>query len=539
MKKYIICLLLVVAVSQIGCKKFLSITPIDKLTGNNFYQNKEDIEANIWDMYGRLFDKYTRTSFAGATGEFRAGDVIPAEQGGEGRAATARIGGNRRQTPNPQGSTEFQNVPFTTVDDRLLLEALDNSRAWGGYNFRDLTLWREYYEVIQAANLMLSKVEEGIPSLTDDESKRYGAEARFIRSFVYFHLVRLYGDVVYYTTPYQKDPLPRMNMVEVVNNCIADLKDYRNDLPLSFSDPSSKGVRATRGAAIGLLMNMYMWNAGFDIPNRNTYWQETADLGAEIMSSGAHRLYPLSEWATVIKGRSDESLFELFRTLNYNTNRDDPYQQANAYSPFGDGFIHFPYKQPEYTHRYSFNVFDATWLKKIYADETDTRLTQWFVAPFDQNAETFQLVKFAVNTFADANNPNLDLNPDNTFMIMRYADAILLRAEALANLGREEEAADVLNVIRQRALAPLYPSGANDKNIRDAIFIERAKELLGEGSRYFDLVRTKRILSKEWTNNPLTADKFDRGGWTWPIDGSATFQNPYMKLNNYWIGTGL
>lgn len=539
MKKYIICLLITISFSQYGCKKFLSITPIDKLTGNNFYRSKEDIETNITDMYGQLFEKYTRTSFAGATGEFRSGEVIPAAQGGEGRAGSARIGGHKRVTPDPRGNTDKQTIPYTEVNDRLLLEVLDRSRAWRGYNFNDLTRWDEYYMVIQAANLLVSKLAEGIPGLSAEDSKRYDAEARFIRCFCYFQMVRLYGDVVYYTDAYQKDPLPRENMVSVINKCIADLKDPRNNLPLVFTDPSLKGVRATRGAAIGLLMNMYMWNAGFDIPNRNKYYQETAALGEEIMKSNAFRLLPLSEWATVVKGRSDESLFELFRTLNYNTNLDNPYEQANAYSPFGDAFIHFPYKQPEYTHRFSFSVFTSEYMKKLYPDEGDQRLPIWFVAPFDQNAETFQLRKFALNTFADANNPLLDRNPDNTYMIFRYADAILLRAEALANLGKDAEAITVLNVIRARAQAPLYPSGSADKNLKDAIFLERAKELMGEGSRYFDLVRTRRIFSTEWTDNPLSADKFNRGGWTWPIDASALINNPYMKLNSYWIGSGL
>ncbi|WP_214225105.1 RagB/SusD family nutrient uptake outer membrane protein [Pedobacter sp. B4-66] len=539
MKKYIICLFIIVSASQYGCKKFLDITPIDKLTGNNFYKTREDMEANITDMYGELFDKYTKTSFAGATGEFRSGEVIPAAEGGLGRSASALIGGHTRQTPNPQGSTEKQNVPLTTVNDRLLLRALGPG-DWGGYNFSDLTRWGEYYRVIQSANLLISKVEDGIPALTAEESKRYIAEAKFIRCLCYFQMVRLYGDVVYYTAAFQKDPLPRENMVSVITKCIADLKDFRNDLPATFSDPSQRGVRASRGAAIGLLMNMNMWNAGFDLPNRTSYYQETAALGKEIMDSKAFRLLPINEWAKVAKGRSEESLFELFRTLNYNQDLNDPFAQANAYSPFGDAFIHFPYKQPEYTHRYSFSVFSSEYMRKLYPedDPTDLRLSVWFVAPFDQNASTFQLRKFALNTFADANNPNLDLNPDNTYLIMRYPDAILLRAEAAANLGNDDIAIACLNEVRRRAGSREYGNG-NDLPLKDAIFLERSKELMGEGSRYFDLVRTKRVLSKEWTDNPLTSDKFNRGGWTWPIDGGALFNNPKMSLNSYWIGSGL
>jgi len=541
MKKVIICLLIVVSASQYSCKKFLDITPIDKLTGNNFYKSTEDIEANITDMYGQLFDKYTRTAFAGATGEFRSGEVVPALQGGEGRYGTARLGGHTRVAPNPNGNTERQNIPLTTVNDRTLLEAVQRNRPWEGYRFWDITIWNEYYKVIQSANILVSKLEEGIPALNEQQTKRYIAEAKFIRCFCYLTMVRLYGDVIYYTKAFQKDPLPRENMVSVINKCIADLKTNYKDLPLNFTDPSLRGVRATQGAAIGLLMNMNMWNAGFDLPNRTAYWTETAILGEEIMTSGAFRLLPLNEWATVAKGRSEESLFELFRTLNYNNDLNNPFEQAYAYSPFGDAFIHFPYKQPEYTHRYSFNVMTDEYMKKLFSGDTgDQRLTVWFVAPFDQNPETFQLRKFALNTFIDANRPNLDLNPDNTYLIMRYSDAILLRAEALANLGGDNDAKaiEALNVVRLRGGAALYPANQYT-GLKEAIFWERAKELMGEGSRYFDLVRTRRLLNKQYTDNPLTSDKFNRGGWTWPIDQSALTNNPYMTLNNYWIGTGL
>jgi len=539
MKKIIICLLIVVSASQYGCKKFLSITPIDKLTGNNFYQSADDVESNITDMYGQLFDKYTATSFAGATGEFRSGEVVSSELGG--RLELSRLGGHTRITPNAQGNLTKQNIPITTVNDRLLLEGLTTT----GYNFSDITRWNAYYRVIQAANILVSKLEEGIPALSADQTKRYIAEAKFIRCFCYFQMVRLFGDVVYYTTPYQKDPLPRENMVSVLNKCIEDLKGPKNDLPLTITDPSLRGVRASRGAAIGLLMNMYMWNAGFDPTQKTKYYTETVALGEELVKSNAFRLLNINEWSTVAKGRSEESLFELFRTLNYNTDLNNPFAQANAYSPFGDAFIHFPYKQPEYTHRFNYAVFTEAYLLKLYpAGEEDQRLPIWFTAPFDQNAETFQLKKFAVNTFIDASNPNLDLNPDNTYLVMRYSDAILLAAEAYAELGigvgdATSGAGGMLNMVRGRARAGLWPNGAYAGNIKDAIFWERAKELMGEGTHYFDLVRTKRILSRAYTDNPLTADKFGRGGWTWPIDASALSNNPYMTLNSYWIGTGL
>jgi hypothetical protein len=545
MKKITICFLFVIIASQFSCKKFLSITPIDKLTGNNYYQSATDIESNITDMYGQLFDKYVQTNTAGGTGEFRSGEVIPAANG-QGTRLTrpdaALVGGHNKRINNSGISSGFQPIVGSgVINDRLLLSAVSTfdpaTGVFNVYQFSNLTRWAEYYKVVQSANILVSKLNDGIPALSGDQTKRYLAEAKFIRNYCFFTMVRLYGDIVYYTTAYQKDPLPRENMVSVINKCIADLKSSKNDLPFAVTDPALRGVRASRGAIIGLLMNMDMWNAGFDPANKTAYYQDTESLGIELINSQAFHLLPLSDWATVSKGRSEESLFELFSTVNYNAS-SNPFAQVFKLAQFGETFIHYPYRLPEYDNRTSPCVFTAAYMKKLYPDLQDSRLSIWFSDPFNQNTETFQMQKFAGNVFIDSSNPLDNSIPDATFLIMRYADAILLCAEAQAELGKDAAATANLNLVRIRAIATTYP-GPFDTNLKDAIFYERAKELMGEGSHYFDLVRTKRIMSSKYTDNPLTSDKFARGAWTWPIDESALINNPYMTLNSYWRGTGI
>lgn len=537
MKKIIICLLIVFGTLQFGCKKFLNITPIDSLTGNNFYQTVEDIESNIIDMYGTLFQKYTNTNTAGATGEFRSGEVIPAEHGNSWRFNIAALGGHNRRAPNPRGSQGRMSIPASTVfNDRTLNDVMfDNFSNIDDYEFYRLTNWNDYYRVIQSANLLISKLEEGIPALSSDQTKRYIAEGKFIRNYCYFTLVRLYGNVVYYTNAYQKDALPRENMVTVIRKCIDDLKAVKDNVPWNLSDPTQKGVRASRGSIVGLLMNMNMWNAGFDPANKQAYYNETIVLGREITGSNAFQLLPLSEWNTVSRGRSEESLFELFSTLNYGSNG------AIRYAPFGETFIHFPYRLPEYDFRFSAAIFTEEYMRKLYPVESEPRLLAWFDAPYDNNTETFQMKKFAGNTPIDSSDPNNPANPDNSYLIIRYADAILLLAEALAEVDEAStEAIAMLNKVRERAGADSYPNGAamDNDGLRDAIFWERAKELMGEGTHYFDLVRTRRVLNRKYTDNPLTPDKFNRGAWAWPINSSALINNRFMELNNYWIGDG-
>lgn len=512
------------------------------LTGNNYYQSANDVETNLTDMYGALFAKYNQTNTAGGTGEFRSGEAIPSSNTVGTRKLRYAVGflGGHTRTVAFSGTTQgFQNIPTTIVNDRLLLNALPSSynNIDNLYNFAALTHWDEYYKIIQEANILISKLNDGIPGVTGDLQKSYLEEAKFIRCYCYFFMVRLYGDVAYYTTAFQKDPLPRMDMVTVVKNCIADLTPGKADMAWAVSNPSLRGVRASRGAVYGLLMAMNMWNAGFDPANKTKYYSTTESLGMELDASNAFILVPISDWNSVVKGRSQESLFELFATVNSTSST-----QVFQYAQFGETFIHFPYRLPEYDNRTSPCVFTAAYMNKLYPDNTDSRLTTWFDDPFNQNAETFQMKKFAGNTFIDSSNPLNQAIPDATFLIMRYADALLYEAEASAQLGHHDNALKALNAVRSRWAAASYPSQFDvdsDAGLLDAIFWERAKELMGEGDHYFDLVRTKRIMNKQYTDNPLTLDKFTRNGWTWPIDVSALTKNPYMTLNTYWVGSGI
>lgn len=79
-----------------ACKKFLNVQPIDKLTGNNFYQSKDDVVANIYDMSRTFFGKINETHFIGATGEYRSGEVLsePQADNGPARAYVEVLGRN-------------------------------------------------------------------------------------------------------------------------------------------------------------------------------------------------------------------------------------------------------------------------------------------------------------------------------------------------------------------------------------------------------------------------------------------------------------
>ncbi|MGN8057224.1 RagB/SusD family nutrient uptake outer membrane protein [Pedobacter sp. 22163] len=505
MKKVIIYTLVIAASFCLpSCKKFLNIQPLDKLTGNNFFQTKEDVVANIYDLSRIVFSKINETHYVGAVGEYRSGEVL-----------------HESQSDNAP-SREY--VEFLGRND--LLNLIRRGQPWDYYNFDRITDWTGYYRAIQGANILITKLDEGVPGVNETEKGQFKAEAAFIRSLSYFTMVRLFGDVVYYTDAFHSTPLPRENFVSVLNKCIADLNSYKNQIPFTYSDPALKGVRASRGSIIALMMEMNMWNAGFDGANARKYYQATADLGKELVASNAYRLLPLSDWSTVIKGRSDESLFEFYQSINYG-------DAVLNVAPIADMFLHYPYKRPEYTHRVSFAYYRGEYMQKLFQDGGDKRITTWFNEDIFADNGKFMLLKYAKNSFIVGEE---DANPDNTFMIFRYGGELLLAAEALANIDENAEAIKLVNMVRSRAGASPYTSSNGD--LKEFIFYERSRELIGEGHHYFDLVRTKRILNSQYSYNVLTSDKFSRGAWTWPINQSALNNNPFMKLNDYWVNGG-
>lgn len=525
MKKYIICLIALLACTgQYSCKKFLNVTPLDKLTGVTYWQSQGDVEAFASDLYAQLRNKFMSTAFFAATGELRSGFIKPTS------SANSNSGNeiNIRKVYNQFAVNNLQRSTAGVLDGSQVWNTFNSNGNFAtnlGYNFSTITKWLEFYSVIQGANIMFDRVNKGIPGMDSQTQKRYLAEASFIRCFAYFTMVRIYGDVTYYILPYEQSPMPRENMVSVINKCIADLKTYKNNLYLIYPDPTFSAIRATRGAADDLIMNMDMWNAGFDKANQNAYYQDAADLGDEIIKSNAYQLLPIENFDQVMRGRSAEGIFEFGQSINYES-------QPNPRAFFGEMMLRYPNKGIGSDNNSSHAYFQAAYLLRLYPNGVaDKRATLWFDNYMLSENGNFQLLKFKGNLVSGAT--GIFAVPEWNLIFSRYAEVFLLRAEALANLGDDSNAASMLNVIRARAAAPDY-AGAGGQDLKDAIFNEQCKELMGEGHLYFDLVRTGRIKDPAWAANPLTQDQFDRGGWTWPIDASALYNNPYMRLNQYW-----
>lgn len=468
-----------------ACKRFLEVKPLDTLSGKDFWKTKQDAESAINGAYGILLNKFT-SSVLYNTGDFRAGNW-----NWFGKSNLRALGQN---------------------------QMLNTGNGDGAENPRN---WKEFYQAIALANLCIDRIP-GIedPNFGSRDKKALTAEARFIRAFTYFYIVRLYGDVPLQIDAYSTKLLPREKMLTVLDFCLKDLEACKEDLPIAYDDPTNRAVRGTKGGALALMAHINMWAAGFDKANEHKYWEQTAALGKEIMDLNVYKLLPYTKetFQAIFKGRSEEGIFELSLDANYG---------GKFHSLICQWTLHEPYIHDKIGGRSEITPM-IRHLDRIYPrGETDKRLELWFYNAYNTD-QTPMFLKFSAIT--DPESRDYDAN----LIFFRYADIILLRAEALAYLNKPAESIEMLNLVRDRAGAKYY-TGSGGKALQDAVFLEREKEMMGEGHLWYDLIRTGRIMDKNVTENSLTQQQMDMGAWTWPISSDAVKNNPLVTRNQYWI----
>ena len=498
---------------NLGCKKFLSLNPPSDLSGNNFWRNKSDVELYTNGLY-ELFREAV----------FRPDMTAPISQN---NFAFFAWSGDLRGAPviGTQSGREY----FALLTQNDVNRVVNWSGGWATtFNPKRLTQWDRFFKTIASANIAIDRIPTiDDPSMSDADKARYLGEAAFMRNVCYFFMVRLYGDVPYYTVPYYNGSLKRQPMAEVLKSCSADLDVYRKGLPWTYDNPALLAVRAMRGSAIVLQMHINMWLAAFDEVNQEAYYRKVDALGDELWNEGgkqAYELLPLTRTKEIFKGRSREGLFEIPQNINYG--------ESFGWSAFADNVLYAPYKRAGINDSYIYYIPD--FMYELYPqDKADLRKTAWFnPATMYSGTGKFIMLKYA-NVYANENAE--DVNPDDNQIVFRLPDVNLLQAEALTHLGDRAKALRLVNEVRARAGAePFLDEG--EEQVLDNIFFERCREFMGEAQYWYDVVRTKRITDLQYRYGfHCSTEQFKAGAWTWPIDPAARTNNPDIVLNQYWL----
>jgi len=468
--------MLMVALVVTSCSKILEKSPESNFTPDNFYRNAEDAKAAVNAVYDQMnsSDMYNQVIW------------IVQDQSTD----DAEWGGGRSTANQPKNDLDkYTFTPATTTFQ---------------------TLWAACYRSINRCNAAL----ERIPPIVMDEplKARLLGETKFMRAFYYFTLVRLFGDVpllLKETTSLNNLQVARAPAEDVYKQIIQDFTDAEAILPVSYS-AAEKG-KATKGAAKAFLAKVYL---------TREEWAKASVKAKEVIDLGAgYDLWSNFADAFLLANKNGkESIFEVQANGLINEGSwmqgymRPPFDRVNNIAGFGDD----PPTQSIY------NAYQPT-------DTRRNATLRMYSSTGTPAAPATIVFPCYVSKYLD---PGATGNNDgsNNYPVIRYADVLLMYAEALNEQGAgNTEAYNAVNKVRRRAGLTADLNGLTQAAFRDSVLLERRLELAFEGHRRYDLLRTKRLVTAMNAQNPTIAIKPHQT--LFPIPQTERDVNPLLTQN--------
>ena len=432
--------LIAVVLLLASCNSILDKDPIATLDAGSFFQTQEDAIQAVNAAYKPLTFSNGNSNFYWGFGVLAGDEAIT---GGDG---------------SRPGLTDIDALTHTPRTDEI------NS------------FWKLQYSGITQSNLVLDKIK----NITFDKTteNRVTGEALFLRSYYYFLLTQVFGDVPLFTTIVAPDKLkaPRTPKAEIYAQMLIDCDRAAELLPPQY--PAAETGRATKGAALALAAKVCIYQKN---------WNKALEYIAKVKALNIYGLMPDYQDNFRKKTQNNkESVWEI--------------QHTNLELGVGNSLNQWWYSK-KIVGGYGYAEVTDAFVKEFEVDDSRIKFT---VA---QNNEDYFGVVYKNSFSSTRYSPRKYLQPDSTvtqkadgdinYTAIRYAEVLLWEAEALAELGRVTEAGVPLEIVRARArLQAVNPITALPRIIStdkmtmiNAIRHERAVELGFEMHRYFDLVR--------------------------------------------------
>ncbi|WP_428330054.1 RagB/SusD family nutrient uptake outer membrane protein [Mucilaginibacter sp.] len=385
-------------------------------------------------------------------------------------------------------------------------------------NSRVQKVWQQLYYGINRANIAI----DNIPAISMDTTLRARLirESKFIRALLYFNLVRLYGDVPLVlhnpnSTNIEDLFIARTPQDAVYTQIIADLKDATN-LPKGYS--TTDLGRATGGAAHALLAKVYL--------TRQDWNNSLAQINLVVNGGYGYALFP--NYYDAFQKATKNGPEHIF-SVQYETNLGE----ANSINDLSQSFTSFN------TGTFPIDIPVDNSLFKLFSANDTRRAVTFYDSVY--NAATGKYVVFH-NAYTPYFNKFVDysLSPLSSqtlsavnYPVLRYADVLLMKAEALNEIsgGPTSDAYTAINQVRTRAhIANLTP-GLGQADFRDSVFLERRKEFIQEGHRWFDLVRQGGTVLVDALHKIPAKSAASSKNTLFPIPLIEIQQNPKLKQN--------
>ncbi|MBC6368310.1 RagB/SusD family nutrient uptake outer membrane protein [Algoriphagus sp. AK58] len=490
MKKYSI-IFLVLLMTFTSCEDFLTVVPETQLSSATFFKTEKDFVQAVNATYAPLRAYYNGPAWL--LGELHSDNTF-----------------------------YMRNVLFGAVENAENLADFSVPVSNGTTpNTNVLGAWRGLYLIISRANQVLALID-GVQFNQDSKNNLKG-QALFLRAFSYFHLVRYFGKVPLHLTPVSgRDgaALPLSEEAAVFDQIIKDLTEA---VPLLPQKSQQEAGRVTQGAARTLLGDVFIYRKR---------WSDAEQVLAPVISSGQYALMPSYAMAfpkNSTNKNNIESVFEIqFRE------GADGLQGTFLYQ-------HLPYPLTVPEVRALFNTTNPQPLDGqgnniptpdiIAAYEPgdlrkDASIMYITVSGRPGTNKITPIIKKFQDNHAQHNNHGVN------WPVYRYAEVLLLMAEAQNEQGKTSEALGFLNQVRSRAGLPAS-TAAGQANVREAIFKERRVELAFENKRWFDIIRTDRIqeiivpYGQRIVANPLDY-------YFPPIPGAVPRPNVFTNLDKFY-----
>lgn len=386
-----------------------------------------------------------------------------------------------------------------------------------------LTRWDDFYKVINFCNYVLEFAPlafERDETFVEYQLRGFEAEALFLRGLAYFYLVRIYGEVPLVLSSSKTDGqnffVPKSPENEILEIIKEDLQRARLISTDEFGDLANNKGRAGKDAINALLADISLWQYEY---------QDCIDY-CNAISEEDYLLLSGSQWFTLFyPGNSLESIFE----FQFSNNLGQPNRIYDL--TYNDRRIE--------ASEFAQEILDPQLSKEVWRSSSYTNISLtnkriWKYAGAQADMESVR--------------PGSELRSAN-WIVYRYADIMLMKAEALNQLGSHQEALNLVNELRTRAYVETVSPSLNTRSIADIILRERAKEFAFEGKRWFDLLRMGRrnnyerkedliermILNVPATQKLVLSSKLnDPNGWYFPIYVDELEANKNLEQNPYY-----
>ena len=431
----------------VSCDDFLDLKPLNDVVLENYWTKKSDVTSVLMGCYESLYSDDCITRM-GLWGESRSDNMI--------------IG-----------------VSTSQELDQLLKENILPTNSYCN--------WAVFYQAINRCNIVIHYaplVQEIDPNYTFTEMKANVAEATFIRSLCYFHLIRTFRDVPFSREPSIDDTqayqIPAESFDNVLANLISDLEEVKDDAQLYFrkpnpdrikeSDERDNTARVTRPAIYALLADLYLWQGN---------WQKCIDCCDYVIS------FKQDEFDYLKRRLQDE--VQLFNDIPLILEKVGN-TAGNAYAEiFGEGNSFESIFELTFDHSLNVN-YDNKYVGNYYATINNNNVSNGRLAPFDefygslpttstelfntkdcrayesiyQAGETqYYIAKYAASRVSIDNSkanwkPSYSWRSDAYahWIVYRLTDVVLMKAEALIEQGTDhfEDAFNLINAVSRRAV---------------------------------------------------------------------------------------